>query len=71
MSDSDDSSSDTSSVTDEATRKAISESISKHLAEMRTAIVDDHPPYCSGTVPVDQKDLLLFYSNGSHSGCVT
>ncbi|KAL5528027.1 hypothetical protein ACEPAF_7163 [Sanghuangporus sanghuang] len=40
----------------------------QHLNDMKGALLDERPPYCSGTIAVGPKDLILFYENGGHVG---
>ncbi|KAL5524168.1 hypothetical protein ACEPAG_8341 [Sanghuangporus baumii] len=44
------------------------EKAKEHLDEMKGALLDERPPYCSGTIAVDPKDLILFYESGGHMG---
>ncbi|KAH8110131.1 hypothetical protein DFH11DRAFT_1622290 [Phellopilus nigrolimitatus] len=42
----------------------------EYLGALRTALVDNNPPFCSGTLPIDAKDLLLYYGEGDRTGRV-
>ena len=42
----------------------------KHAEKMKAALVDDRPPYCSGTIAVDPKDLILYFGNEENAGYV-
>ena len=42
----------------------------QHAAKMKAALVDNRPPYCSGTIAVDPRDLVLYFGTGENVGYV-
>ncbi|KAH8110136.1 hypothetical protein DFH11DRAFT_1622364 [Phellopilus nigrolimitatus] len=51
-------------------KKEAENSNEEYLGVLRTALVDNNPPFCSGTLPIDAKDLLLYYGEGDRLGRV-